>query len=239
MSKEAAFAAPTRLLVAGLIGLLAAVGVLFFVAGLVAVIDGRDGSWFPALLGLQLTVLGLLGATSMLPSRRSPEAVAEVDEGVALPLRPGYAARQALLSVTLGSLLLPVALQDDNALMVVVGSVTLTVGLAVAAWLFFSGAHHFRIRLTPAGLMLPSGWGTVRRLPWSEIKGAQAVPRWQPLLVVLPKDDRAEIGMVKLLGQGWGPEALTAVIEHYVENPAQRPDLTSASAVQRRSGQEQ
>ncbi len=232
MSQDAAYAGSFRWLVVGLIALLGAGGLFFLVAGLLALADGEDESWFPALLGLQLTVLGVLGVTAMLPSRRPPGPVEEVDGGVALPLRPGYAVRQALLAVTLGSVLLPVALQDDNRPMVVVGSVALVAGLTAALWLLLRGAASFRIRLTPDGLQLPSGWGTVRRLAWGEIEGAQAVPRWQPVLVVIPKDDRKELGLVKVLGQGWSPDALTRVIEHYAEHPAQRPDLTSAAAVE-------
>lgn len=232
MSKDAAYAGSFRWLVVGLIALLAAGGVFLLVAGLFALADGHDESWSAALLGLQLTVLGVLGVTAMLPSRRTPGPVEEVDGGVALPLRRGYAGRQALLAVTLGSVLLPVAVQGDNGPMMVVGSVVLVAGLAAALWLLLSGADNFRIRLTPDGLLLPSGWGTVRRLSWGEIEGAQAVPKWQPVLVVIPKDDRKELGVVKLLSQGWSPDALTTVIEHYAEHPAQHSDLTSAAEVQ-------
>ncbi len=232
MSRDAASAASSRLLVTGLLALLATVGLLFLVAGLVALANSEEGSWSPALLGLQLTVLGVLGVTAMLPGRRTPGPVEEVDGGVALPLRRGYAGRQALLTVTLGSVLLPVALQDDNGPLVVVGSTALVAGLVVALWLLLGGADGLRIRLTPDGLWLPSGWGTVRRLSWGEIEGAQTVPRWQPVLVVIPQDDREGIGLVKLLAQGWGAAALTGVIEHYVEHPAQRSDLTDAAAVE-------
>lgn len=232
MSKGATHAASSRVLVVGLIALMAAVGLFFLAAGLLALVGGHDESWFPALLGLQLTVLGVLGVIAMLPGRRTAGPVEEVNGGVALPLRRGYASRQALLAATLGSVLLPVALQSDNRPMLVVGSVVLVAGLAAALWLLLRGADLFRIRLTPDGLLLPAGWRTFRRLSWDEIEGAQAVPRWQPLLVVIPKDDRTELGLVKLLDQGWSPDALTRVIEHYVEHPAQRSDLTSAAAVQ-------
>ena len=231
MSKGATHAAFSRVLVVGLIALMAAVGLFFLAAGLLALVGGHDESWFPALLGLQLTVLGVLGVIAMLPGRRTAGPVEEVNGGVALPLRRGYASRQALLAATLGSVLLPVALHSDNGPMLVVGSVVLVAGLAAALWLL-RGADLFRIRLTPDGLLLPSGWGTLRRLSWDEIEGAQAVPRWQPLLVVITKDDRKELGLVKLLDQGWSPDALTRVIEHYVEHPGQRSDLTSAAAVQ-------
>ena len=232
MSQDPAYAAPTRLLVAGLIGLLAVVGLIFLIAGLVALADGEGESWFPALLGLQLTVLGVLGVTGMLRGGGAPGPVEEVDGGVALPLRRGHVPRQALLMVTLGSVLLPVALQDDNGPMVVVGSVALAAGVAAAGWLLLRGADNLRIRLTPDGLLLPSGWGTVRRFSWREIEGAQTVPRWQPVLVVIPKDDRSPPGLVKVLAQGWKPAALIRVIEHYVDHPDQRSDLTSATAVE-------
>ncbi len=233
MSNDATYPrSSSRFLVVGLIAMLAGVGLFFLVAGLFALGDGDDESWFPTLLGLQLTVLGVLGVTAMLPSRRTPGPVEEVDGGVALPLRRGYAVRQALLAVTLGSVLLPVAVQDDNGPMVVVGSLALVAGLAAALWLLLRGADTFRIRLTPEGLVLPTGWGTVRRLSWGEIDGAQAVPKWQPVLVVIPKDDRKEIGVVKLLSQGWSPDELTRVIEHYAQHPARRSDLTSAAAVE-------
>ncbi len=111
--------------------------------------------------------------------------------------------------MTLGSVLLPVALQSDNRPMVVVGSVVLVAGLAAALWLVLRGADNFRIRLTPDGLLLPSGWGTVRRLSWGEIEGAQAVPKWQPLLVVIPKDDRERARRRQALSQGWSPDSLT------------------------------
>jgi 4-amino-4-deoxy-L-arabinose transferase-like glycosyltransferase len=230
--RDPAFAGPGRWLVPGLIAMLALVGLFFLVGGLLALADGHQDSWLPALLGVQLLVLGVLGVTAMVPGRRTAGTVEEVDGGVALPLRRGYAWRQALLVLTLSSVLLPVAVADDNAAMVVVGSVVLAAGVAAALWLLLGGAGRFRIRLDPEGLSLPSGWGTVRHLSWSQVEGAQVVAKWQPVLVVLPKDDRVDLGLVKLLAQGWSPESLTRVIEHYADHPAQRSELTSAAAVE-------
>ena len=57
--------------------------------------------------------------------------------------------------------------------------------------------------------------------------------KWQPVLVVLPKDDRVDLGLVKLLAQGWSPESLTRVIEQRTaDHAAQRSELTSAAAVE-------
>ena len=99
---------------------------------------------------------------------------------------PAFGASSRLLVA--GLVLLPLAIQDRNAVMVAVESVILLAASAEALWLVLRGADNFRIRLAPDGLRLPSGWGTVRSLTWGEIEGAQAVSRWQPVLVVIPKD---------------------------------------------------
>ena len=162
--RDPAFAGPGRWLVAGLISLLALVGLFFLVGGLLALADGHRDSWLPALLGVQLLVLGVLGVTAMVPGRRTPGTVEEVDGGVALPLHRGYAWRQALLVLTLASVLLPRwRWPTTTPRWSSSGRSSLGVGVAAALWLLLGGADRFRIRLDPEGLSLPSGWGTVRR----------------------------------------------------------------------------
>lgn len=232
MPNDPAYSSRGRLLLAGLVALMVVGGLFFLVLGLVTFAGGHRDSWLVALGGLQFTVLGVLGVTAMVPSRHTPGPAVEVEGAVALPLRHGYAGRQALMAVTLGTMLLPTALHTHNDRMVFVGSVALVVGLAAAVWLPLGGADSFRIRLTPDELVLPSGWGPVDRFSWDDIEGAQALPRWQPPLVILPKDDLADMGIVKLLTQGWSPDALMTVIDHYAEHPAKRSELTSAAAVE-------
>ncbi len=232
MSNDPAYASRGRLLLAAVTALMVIVGLLFLVLGLVSFAGGHTDSWLMTLGGLQFTVLGVLSVTAMLPSRHTPKPAEEVDDGVALPLRHGYAGRQTLMAVTSGTLLLPTALYTHNGRMIAVGGATLVVAFTVALWVWFGGADSFRMRLTPDELVLPSGWGPVDRFSWDEIEGAQPVPRWQPPLVILPKDDEADMGIVKLLTQGWSPDALTRVIEYYAKHPARRSDLTSAAAVE-------
>lgn len=232
-NRDQAFAAPSRLVFAGVISLLTIIGLLFMGAGLYGMAIGDDDSWLAALGGFQLATLGALGVIAMLRSRRAAGPVERVDDGVALPLRHGSKARQVLLSLALGSFLLPVALQDDNLPMVIVGSITLALGVAAAIWLLRGGADSFRIRLTPDGLVLPTGWGPVQRFAWREIEAVLTVPKWQPMLVVVPKGNGpTKNGLIKLLSQGWTPETLTWAIDYYTDHPAKRAELGSDAAVQ-------
>lgn len=232
MVKDPAIAAPSRLVMAAFLSLLVIGGLLFLGLGVIAVVDGLEASWLIILGGLHFTVLGVLGSTMMLRSRHAPGPAVEVDDGVALPLRHRYTVRQTLMSLTLGTMFLPMALHDHNPRMIAFGSIALILGMAAAVWLPLGGADSFRIRLTPDELVIPTGWGPVQRFSWRQIERVLVVPRWQPMLLVIPKEDDAKNGLVKVLGQGWDSQALTRVIEYYAKHASRRSDLTSAAAVE-------
>ncbi len=232
-AKDPAFAAPSRLLVAALLSLMVIMGVLILVVGAALAAIGFVESWIMIAIGLICMVIGVVSVTAMLPTRHPPGPAVEIDGGVALPLRRGYARRQALLAVSTGLALLPSIVLHDHQGFLMIGGPVLVIALVLRAlWFLFRGADLLRIKLTPAGLVWPLPCGMHCVLPWDQIKRAQALPRWQPVLVVKLKEGKVAPGRVKLLAQGWSPTTLTKVIEHYTEHPDLRSDLTCAAAVE-------
>ncbi|WP_248581890.1 hypothetical protein [Nocardioides sp. InS609-2] len=235
MASSSAFRSPARWLVTGLVALLTLIGLGFLVAGVIATASGHDESWFPAVLGLQLTVLGALAVANLLPTRATPPPAEPIEIGVALPLRSGYAGRQAGVVAVAGSLLLPAALRDGGLAVVILGIAALLVGFGLCGWLITTGADRARLLLDADGITVPGGLGSSNRLAWRDVKGAQAVPRWQPLLVVIPKREATEPIVLRLLPQAWSPEALTDLVEFYAAHAGRRTDLSSADAFSRRT----
>ena len=230
-----AFRTPTRYVVLALFGFLVLLGIAFVGAGATAVADGDEDSWLAIAGGLQFAVLGALGWFGLRPYRGPPPAAEQADGAVALPLRPGHARRLASGTVVASTLPLSLALARDG-VWLVVGAVALVLGLALAGWQLTRGAAESGVLLDPDGISVPGGAGSRHRIAWRDLEGAEAVPRWQPLLVLIPKRDRQQMAGFRLLPQGWPPESLISLVEYYAGHAGRRAELTSAAEVDRFRG---
>lgn len=226
-----AFRTPTRYLMQALFGFLTLLGAAFVVAGATAVAGGDGDSWLAVVSGLQLAVLGALGWFGLRPYQGPPPAARQGDGAVALPLRPGQARRMAAGTAVASTLPLSLGLVRGGVLLVL-GVVVMVLGLALAGWQLTRGAASSGVLLDPDGISVP-GPGSRQRIAWRDLEGAEAVPRWQPLLILIPKRDRQQMAGFRLLPQGWPPESLISLFEYYAGHAGRRSELTSAAEVDR------
>lgn len=231
-----AYRAPLRLVVLTLVGVLAVVGAILLVAGVVGRVGGSQGSWLAALAGLQLVLAGLLGLSSMLPTRATPAPAEAVDGGVRLPLRRWYAVRLGAVWVVLASSMITAALFDGSQVPLPGGVVAVLLALAAAAWLIVRGASAEQVTLAPEGVTVPGSETGTTHLSWTAIRGVQPVARLRPVMVVIPRGNRHQPVTFRLLSQGWPAEALTELLEHYADHPADRHELDSPQSLDRFRG---
>lgn len=221
------YRAPIRLLVLALVGVLVLAGGALLVAGV------GTGTWTVALGGAQLCLGGSLGLAAMVPTRGAPPPATAVDGGLRLPLRRGYAVRLGALWVLLASTMVTAALLDGRRELLLVGVVAVLLALAAAGWLVTRGAEREQVVLDPQGITAAASETRTTRLTWTALTGAQPVARLRPLMVLIPRGDRRESMTFPLLPQAWSAEALTEMIEHYVDHPADRAELVAPEALDR------
>jgi hypothetical protein len=212
---------------------LALVAVLVLGAGALLVAGVATGTGATALAGAQLLLGGLIGLAAMVPTRAVPPPATAVDGGLRLPLRRGYAVRLGALWVVLASAMVTAALLDGRGELLLVGVGAVLLALAAAGWFVTRGAEREQVVLDPGGITVAASQTGTTRLAWTALKGAQPVARLRPLMVLIPRGNRAETMTFPLLPQAWSAEALTEIIEHYVDHPADRAELVSPDALDR------
>lgn len=199
-----------------------------------AVANGDEGAWFPLLLG---ALLACLFAVQLIGYRlvRTPTAPAVADgTGIALPLRPWHAPRQAAMAVLLGAMPVSLALVEKTPTMWVISAVTMALGLLAASWLAGPAARATRVHLDPDGVSVPRGLTTNNRITWRDVRSVDVIAGWQPTLVLQSSDeDEDDLVGFRLHPQGWPPELMRDVLAHFARNGKDRASLTSPQGVER------
>lgn len=225
------YRSPARLVVLALVGLLVLTGLALLARGI------ASGTWAAILAGSQLALGGLLGGVAMMPSRSLPPPATAWDGGLRLPLRRGYAVRLGVLWVVLASFTLTAALLDGRRALLLVAAAAILLALLAAGWLVTRGAALEQVVLDPVGLTVPGSRDANTRVPWTSLKGVQPVARLRPVMVLIPRGNQRGTLTFRLLPQAWSAQALTEMLEHYVDHPAERSELVSPTALDRFRGQ--
>lgn len=230
---------PSRwLLVAGA-GFLVAVGLLFAIGGAFAPLgEGEERSWFPVVLGVQLTTLGVTMAVALWAPRRSsgglPAAVPAPGGGVgvALPLRRAPRVASLVGLSVVASLGVNIAAAAHGAGVVLLGFGIVAFGVALIVVSARAAAREVgAIVLDPESLTLPAGTTPRATIAWRDLSEVAVTGGWQPHLVVTYKGPG--LSTSRLLSQAWPPRALVEVVEYYRTHRDARAGLTDPGALDR------
>lgn len=195
--------------------------------GAATVATGRSGGWLALLLGVQTALMCVLLCVDLRRYRGTPPPAMRADDGVALPLRPGFVRRRALVVLLLGTLCLTAGAAGRSVVGVLLGLAGFALFSAYAAWLAFRADH--RIRLDPQGLRLA---GTREPIAWRDVVDASVdSSSWQPYLVVRTQGGAQHAA--SLVPQAWSGAALAELIRRAGRHTAYRRELDSPEAVER------
>jgi len=204
--------------------------VLAGIGGAALVGSGEWHLWAVPVLGLSLSVVGVLVLIDLAPFRGAPGPAVAVDGGIRLPLRPGVVGRHVAVATLAGSWGLLGAVIADGAVAVSVGSLWALACLAYAASSWHAGAARFSITLDPEGATLPRGLGNPR-VAWRDVREVEVSGGFQPVLAL--HLDGGGVSGTALRPQAWSADDLTALARKAARSTSFRSRLSDPAAVDR------